>query len=187
MTSAAVIHRVVTSLEHVGVTYMMAGSFVSSYFGAPRTTADIDFVVAATPEQIQKFLALLPPSDYYFDVDTAIDAARRRDMFNVLDNVTGWKIDLIFQKQTPFGREELARRVPGMIEGVQVFVATPEDVIIAKLGWAKMGGSRRQIEDVAGVLRVRGKAIDRSYIERWVKNLDLGSKWKDACREAGIE
>lgn len=110
MTSAAVIHRITTSLEQAGITYMMAGSFVSSYFGPPRTTADIDFVVAATPDQIQKFLALLPQSDYYFDVDTAIHAARRHDMFNVLDNVTGWKIDFIFQKQTPFGQEELARR-----------------------------------------------------------------------------
>lgn len=187
MSSAAVIHRITTSLEQAGIIYMMAGSFASSYFGAPRTTADIDFVVAATPEQIQKFLTLLPQSDYYFDVDTAIDAARRHDMFNVLDTVTGWKIDIIFQKQTPFGREELARRVPGVIEGVQVFVATPEDVIIAKLGWAKMGGSLRQIEDVAGVLRVRGENIDRPYIERWVKNLELAAQWKDACRDAGIE
>lgn len=187
MTSAALIHRITTSLEQAGITYMMAGSFVSSYFGAPRTTADIDFVVAATPDQIQKFLALLPQSDYYFDVDTAIDAARRHDMFNVLDTATGWKIDFIFQKQTAFGREELMRRVPGVIDGVQVFVATPEDVIIAKLNWAKMGGSLRQIEDVAGVLRVRGKAIDRPYIERWVKNLDLGSQWKDACRQAGTD
>jgi len=140
-----VIHRVTAALEQTDITYMMAGSFASSYFGAPRTTADIDFVIAATPEQIREFLALLPQSDYYFDVDTAIDAARRHDMFNVLDNATGWKIDFIFQKQTPFGREELMRRVPGMIEGVQVFVATPEDVIIAKLNWAKMGESLRQI------------------------------------------
>ena len=49
-----------------------------------------------------------------------------------------------------------------------LFVASAEDVIISKLEWAKLAQSRRQIEDAAAILRVRGDALDHSYLEKWI-------------------
>jgi hypothetical protein len=49
--------------------------------------------------------------------------------------------------------------------------------VIAKLEWAKLGGSERQLRDVVGVLMVQGAALDRAYIERWVTELDLSDQW----------
>ena len=49
--------------------------------------------------------------------------------------------------------------------------------MIAKLEWAKLGGSERQLRDVVGVLMVQGAALDRAYIERWVTELDLSDQW----------
>jgi len=71
----------------------------------------------------------------------------------------------------------------GDVAGVPIAIATPEDVIIAKLEWAKLGDSRRQIEDAGGILRVRAADLDRAYLERWIGRLGLEAQW-DAARRA---
>jgi hypothetical protein len=89
-------------------------------------------------------------------------------MFNVFDLVRGWKIDFIFQKASAFHRAALRRRTYAHVEGVPLAIIAPEDLIVAKLDWAKAGASWRQIEDVAGILKVRSRSLDRPYIEKWL-------------------
>lgn len=92
----------------------------------------------------------LDPALFYVDRDVARDALRRRSMFNVIEITTGWKLDLVIRKARPFSVEEMRRRTPTRILGIEVPIATAEDTIIAKLEWAKLGASDRQLEDVAG-------------------------------------
>lgn len=101
-------------------------------------------------------------------------------MFNVIEITTGWKLDLVIRKARPFSVEEMRRRTPTRILGIEVPIATAEDTIIAKLEWAKLGASDRQLEDVAGILRVRGPSLDLKYIEHWVSELHLGEHWQRA-------
>src|SRR5262249_558261 len=68
---------------------------------------------------------------YYVDADAARDALRRRAIFNVIDNATGWKVDFIVRKNRPFSREEFRRRQALTLLGVRVFVASAEDPIAA--------------------------------------------------------
>lgn len=91
--------------------------------------------------------AVLDPQRFYFDVDAARDALRRRTMFNVIDIASAWKLDLSVRKVR-----------------------------------AKAAGSDRQLEDVAGITRVRGELLDREYIARWVRELDLDSNRSRACK-----
>lgn len=186
MIPADVFRQIVELLEQVGITYLLTGSWASNYYGAPRSTADIDFVVAATAAQIQEFLTLLPESEYYFDLPTAIDAAQRRSMFNIISDVTGWKIDLIFHKSGAFNEEKLRRRVKVDIEGVPVFATTAEDILLSKLEWAKMGESLRQIEDAAGILKVSGNQLDSAYLQKWIDQMHLEDQWAAARKAAGL-
>ena len=84
-----------------------------------------------------------------------------------------------------FSRVEFDRRRPHVIDGIVVYVASPEDILIAKLEWAKMGESERQIEDAAGVIATQGSSLDRSYVERWVRELGLEHQWHKALERAG--
>jgi hypothetical protein len=86
---------------------------------------------------------------------------------------TAWKVDLVIRKDRPFSVLELRRRVVLPIADVDVPTATAEDTIIAKLEWAKLGASERQLVDVAGILRVRSATLDLTYVEHWVEELDL--------------
>ena len=65
-------------------------------------------------------------------------------------------------------------------------MASAEDVVIAKLQWSKLAQSQRQIEDVASILRLRWEVLDRSYLERWISELDLKQERSNAKRMAEI-
>src|SRR4051812_15030935 len=105
--------------------------------------------------------------------------------FNAIDPVSGWKIDFIIRRRRPFSVEEFARRQPIVLDGTTVNVASAEDVIIAKLEWAKLSESARQIDDVVGILRTTGSEVDHEYVERWVGELGLAAEWNAALRAAG--
>lgn len=186
MIPADVFRQITELFDKAGILYMLTGSWASNYHGAPRATADIDFLIAASTAQIRELLSLLPSSEYYFDLPTAIEASQRRSMFNIISDNTGWKIDLIFHKPGLFNDEKLRRRIKVELEGVPVFVATAEDVILSKLEWAKIGESLRQIEDAAGILKVGGDELDRTYIEKWVDQLGLTEQWKAANKAAAL-
>ena len=174
--------RVARLLDAAGIPFMVAGSFASTAHGLPRSTQDLDLVIDPPSDAtLEALLASIPADQYYFDADAARDALRRRSMFNVIDLVSGWKVDLIVRKNRAFSRDEFARRMKMSVLGVPVFVASPEDTIVAKLEWSKLaGGSERQRRDVAGIVATVGTALDRAHIERWVRELDLAEEWEAA-------
>lgn len=172
--------RIRAALDAAGIPHMLTGSFASSLHGAPRATQDIDIVIAPTRDQLLELLSHLPDAEYYVSRDAALDALLRHEQFNVIEIATGWKVDLIIRKPREFSREEFERRRPVQVSGVTLDVATAEDVLIAKLEWAKRGASARQIEDAAGIIRLQGDRLDRGYVERWVDALELNEQWHDA-------
>jgi hypothetical protein len=186
MSVSEVFQRITSALGEAGIVYMLAGSFASAYYGAPRTTQDIDLVIAATAEQLRTFVQLLSKDEYYVDLDAALEACKQQSLFNVVDMATGWKIDLIIRKSRPFSEEEFRRRKLVDLQGSPLFVASAEDVVVSKLEWAKLAQSQRHIEDVAGILRMRWDSLDRVYLEKWILELRIEAEWNDARRAAGV-
>jgi hypothetical protein len=186
MSVPEVLQRITTALDQSSVAYMLTGSFASAYYGMPRSTQDIDVIIEATPEQLRSLVQSLPLDQYYSDLDAALQAHQAESMFNVIDLSTGWKIDFILRKSRPFSREEFRRRVRVNLQGVSLFVASAEDIVVAKLEWSRLAQSQRQIEDAAAILRTRRETLDRSYIEKWTRELHLEDEWDKACRVAGI-
>jgi len=93
----------------------------------------------------------------------ALSAFRNRDQFNVVDLARGLKADFILRKDRDFSLREFARRTTYEVEGMRLTLASPEDVLLAKLEWAK---------------------LDVAYIERWVDALDLREQWNAARDQA---
>jgi hypothetical protein len=84
--------RLTTLLEQASIPYLLAGSFASSFRGEPRTTRDDDLVIDTDAEGVRRLLVALPTDAYYADEQAALDAARRRNQFNVINMNTGWKV-----------------------------------------------------------------------------------------------
>jgi hypothetical protein len=186
MSVTEVFQRVTAALDQAAIAYMLTGSFASAFYGAPRSTQDIDLVIKATPAQLRTFIEHLPSDEYYADLDAALEAHKRQSLFNVIDLATGWKIDLIFCKSRPFSQEEFQRRQLVDKSDVPLFVASVEDIVVSKLEWSKLAQSQRHVEDVAGILRLRWGSLDRTYLNKWVLELGLETQWDNARRTAGI-
>ena len=184
MTAEDLITRLVAALNAAEVPYMLTGSYASSLHSIPRATRDIDIIIFPNREQLTRFVQSLPPSGYHADLEDAIESLRCRSHFNVIDYATGWKVDFIIPPFEEFNVEEFARRQMIDVGGLQLSVVSPEDIVIAKLLWAKAGESERQLEDAAGVVRFQAGTLDVAYIERWVRRLDLERQWS-AVRESG--
>lgn len=167
---------VVGLLDEAGIPHMLAGSMASTFHGEPRMTRDIDMVIEPTTESMERFVAALDRSRYY--VDNAAEAVRRRDMCNVIDIETGWKVDLIVRKDRPFSREEFRRRQPAVIGGVEVFIATAEDTVLAKLEWRARSDSERQFRDVTAILSAQD--LDRDYLAQWAVELGVAEALGEA-------
>ena len=171
------LRRVAAALTSAEVPFMLTGSMAAAYHGAPRATIDIGLVIAASPTQLRRIVAELLSAGLYASEPAALETYQSGGMFNVIDPASGWKVDLIHRKDRSFSREEFARRIATVLDDVPLAVATLEDVILSKLEWAHLGGSRRQLEDVATLVRVRREELDRPYVGRWVTVLGLAAEW----------
>ncbi len=175
---------IVAELDRFGIPHMVAGSFASTLHGEPRTTRDIDLVIDPDEPSLQRLADELDRSRFYVSKEAVGEAWERRGQFNVVLLDSGWKADLIIRKDRPFSHSEFERRQHATIGDAQVFVATAEDTIVAKLEWAREGESERQLRDVAGILGMSGDRLDHAYVERWVREMGLGEVWTRAQREA---
>jgi hypothetical protein len=178
---ADTLREIVVRLEAQGIAYMIVGSVAASVYGRQRATQDFDMVLEAGPGALRALVRSLPEERFYVSEEAAMEAFHHESQFNVLDMATGWKIDFIVRKRREFSETEFARRTRLEVMGVPTYVASVEDVIVAKLEWAKAGGgSERQLEDVRELVRLKSGGLDRSYVEQWVARLDLGDMWDRA-------
>jgi hypothetical protein len=172
--------RIATALEMNGIPYMLTGSLASSMYGIPRATNDIDIVIAPTRAQLLSLVQLLDRVGLTAQTEAALAALQARSQFNVIDFQHGWKVDLIIRKDRAFSTSEFERKETHEVEGMHLTLATPEDVLLAKLEWAKIGESQRQVEDAAGILKMQRETLDWDYLSRWVDELEVQAQWKAA-------
>jgi hypothetical protein len=157
---------------------MLTGSLAGAYYSLPRATQDIDFVLEADRSQVDDLVRRFTDRGYYVSSTAAREAVRFHGQFNVVDPESGWKVDLIIRKDRTFSVQEFSRRRSGDVAGVSVHLTTPEDLILAKLEWAKLGDSALQRRDVAQLVRFRWDSLDHMYIDQWVIELGLKDDWE---------
>lgn len=173
------------ALDAAEIPYFVTGSFASSAHGVPRSTNDIDIVIAPSAPQLSRLLEHFPEAEFAVDREDAFDALARKSLFNVVDYATMWKVDFIIKQPTPFDASRFSRRGAVEIAGLLLDTASAEDILITKLWWAKAGQSERQINDAAGIIQVQHEKLDREYVERWVAVLELEQEWLAAMARAG--
>lgn len=185
MSLAAFLQRVVAILDHAGVRHMLTGSLAAAYYAVPRATQDIDIVIEAEGEGVESLVRGLLAAGWYVDRDAALEAWRERGQFNTIEPESGWKADFIIRKERSYSREEFGRRRSISILGVEVSVASLEDVLIAKLEWSRLADSALQRRDVLQILERSWQRLDQAYLQKWVGLLGLESEWDMARAQMG--
>ena len=165
----------VSKVDALGIEYMVTGSYAMSAYGEIRMTRDIDVVIQFFQKDLVPFFNTF--KDEYYVSDKSIKRAlSHRSMFNIISHAHGGKIDCIIQKDTDFARASFARRYRETVSGIEFWTTTKEDLIIAKLNWARDSHSEMQIRDIANLT---GSEYDSAYVDEWIGRLGLEEIWAE--------
>jgi len=179
---------VTQTLENLGISYAIGGSLASSLHGVMRSTLDVDIVADMRLEHIQPLVAALS-KEFYADDEMMRDAIEHKSSFNLIHYETAFKVDIFIRKSRAFDQMQLERRRSSVIATdpeQSVYVTSPEDVILSKLEWYRMGGevSERQWRDILGVLKTRAGELDLDYLRKWAIELKVADLLDRALKES---
>ena len=161
----------VARLDAAGIPYMLSGSTAVGVYATPRMTRDIDIVVALEPLDADRFARLFA-EDFYCDAEAVRRSTMARGIVNIIHLERIVKVDVVVRKDTPYRRLEFERRRRARIDGTEIWVVSPEDLILSKLAWAKDSRSEIQLGDVRTLLRTVAD-LDRGYVEQWARELSV--------------
>jgi predicted nucleotidyltransferase len=173
------LEKLASALDRLGVRYAIVGSTASIVYGEPRFTNDIDVVIELWPQHIASFCNVFPGPEFYLSRSAVESAIQQQFQFNIIHPSSGLKIDCIVAKSDAFDQNQLSRAVPMMKEGgaYPIRLASPEDVIIKKMEYFRMGESEKHIRDICGILKAQRERIDRAYIRHWAQRMELTEIW----------
>jgi hypothetical protein len=178
MTERELLVDCLRRLNATGLAYLLTGSMASNYWGIPRTTHDLDFVLQLPPAAIPGMM-LAFRDDYFLD-EAAVRAAHRPPhQFNAIDRRSTLKVDFWLLRPVPFEREMFARRREVKLFGEPAWIGTAEDVLLHKLHWHHITPSERQLADAAGIAAVQKGALDEDYLRRWAHELQVAPTLED--------
>jgi hypothetical protein len=114
---------------------------------------------------------------------------QRNSSFNIIHRETMFKVDVFIPHPRPFLQSQLnrAQRQTFPLETeMSAKFASPEDTILSKLEWYRMGGevSDRQWRDTLGVLKTRTGELDIEYMRKWAAELHVSDLLERALKES---
>ncbi len=145
------VKAIVMELNKSHIEYAATGAIAASYYGRPRTTTDVDFIVKVNPKNLSIFLRPLQSAG--LDPDLRHIQTQLKSGYNVVtvpDRSSPYDADFILRPTGPLSRK------PGTLKGVRAFYQAPEDLILAKLRMIKATVSEERAAndkaDIQGVL-----------------------------------
>lgn len=181
---------VTDAFEELGVRYAVGGSLSSSLHGVMRSTLDVDIVADMRLEHLQPLADVLSP-EFYVDNEMMREAIEHHGSFNLIHYETAFKVDVFIPQPRPFDQMQLERRTLATVTTDpkrSLYVTSPEDVILSKLEWFRMGGevSDRQWRDVLGVLKTRAGGVDLDYLRHWAEELRVSDLLERALTQSTL-
>ena len=173
-----VLKIVAERLRGAGIAYMVTGSVAMNHYAVPRMTRDIDLVVELSAPDVDRVCQLFE-GDFYVDRQAVHRAVEVPAAFNIIHTALVVKVDIVVRKETAYRRTEFARRRRLSVEGQELFVVAPEDLILSKLEWARESRSAVQLADVRN-LAESVTDLDHQYLTEWMERLGLAALYREA-------
>jgi hypothetical protein len=176
---------VLEALEAAGVEYLIGGAIAEWAWGEPRATQDLDLVINLPIEAVSQFSKELEKRDMLVPAEIILDTIMedRADIpINAIHIYSGLKADLYLVRDGDELRQSAFQRRQRVDYGPpigQVYIHSPEDLILYKLMYFGISQQSKHSRDIAAILRAKKNQLDFEYMEKWVTRLGLSSLWKE--------
>jgi len=146
-------------LDDRGTRYLVIGGLAVIVVGEPRTTADADALVFATPAEAESLIR--QATEAGFDLHEDIERKRLAETGTLRFRRGRFQVDLI-TASLPFEETAYHRASFHQLFGIRLPFPSPEDLILFKI----LAGRDKDILDAIGVARRHADRIDVAYLER---------------------
>ena len=169
------LRELVVIFDQLGIAYAVMGGMAVRVHGIPRPTHDLDFTLAIEQDRLPELFARLAdegftvPEPYQQGwVDRVADMPLVKLRIYLGDR--GVDVDL-FLAESAFQREIMSRRRRARLDAQDVWIVTPEDLLLLKL----LAGRPRDLSDAGDILFVQGQ-LDQAYLKRWAAQLGIDDR-----------
>ena len=171
---------VALAFSKLNVPFFVGGSVASSYHGAMRSTMDVDVIAEIETQHVDGLLAEINRT-YYANRSAIEESIRSASCFNLIHLATSFKIDVFVSQRRAFDQSAMRRAQPVSLgrsdrdPGIEVPIATTEDIILAKLEWYRLGAetSERQWDDLTRMFATNRAKLDRDYLDLQAQSLSV--------------
>ena len=152
--------------------YCLLGALALGAWGNPRTTQDLDAMVAMNDDDRPRLLAALHAKGFVEDLHWGESNPMIRSHHIRLRRETV-PVDLMFPRDD-HDQACLSRRRQYELGNLSLWIISPEDFVLHKL----KAGRAQDFIDVLSVLQRQATSLDRSYITDWAKRLGISEEWQ---------
>lgn len=169
------VKKLIEGFEKEGLDYAFTGALAASFYGVPRTTADVDVIVAASSKTAKNSLvSALRLAGLQVDekrIDDALTSGYRIATFKC--KTSPYMVDVILS--------DVVRKRAGAIADLVTYIQPAEDLVLAKLRMIKATVSRERAikdkEDVRAILQFT--RVEKEAIEKQAKKDGTLEIWKN--------
>ena len=179
------VRLVLDAVKTAKLEYLIGGAVAAWAWGEPRSTLDLDLVVNIPLESIGQFSNELKKRDMLVPEEIILDIIleNRVDLpINAIHMYSGYKADLYPVRDgdelraSAFSRRQKVNLGESLGE---VYLHSPEDLIIYKLWYYSISQQTKHIRDITSIVMTLGDELDIEYIERWVRKKGLFTIWQE--------
>ncbi len=164
-------------LNEEKVLYVVVGGLAVLFYGIPRTTMDIDIIIAMDMDETKRFAEFLNGNDFFADEEDIKTAFEEKSHATIEDKTSMARLDI----KGIYGENDqltLKRRRKVSLADFKFYIASSEDTIANKL----LFGSEQDIKDAEGIYARQFDNLDTNYLTDRCKSLDVLDKFSTMRR-----
>jgi hypothetical protein len=167
-----ILRRIAGVMDGLGIPYAIHGGIGLNYWGRPRATGDVDILVMVDEAGAGRL------ADYA--LEEGWEAVRELDnRLNIYFPGTRLYLEVWFAR-SDFERQVIERGVRKSFDGLDMVLASAEDVMVLKL----LRFTALDKEDIVSIMDKQGERLDCRYVLRWSSRLRKTSgRLKDCIEE----
>lgn len=180
---AAQLHVV---FEAADIPYFVTGGMAAIAYGDPRTTRDLDVVIRLPRAAITELQSVLEAAGFYVaGIDDVVSGRMSSLQITHIETIS--RADLMISNDSDYANQQfMRRRLYPFPDQSEVYLASPEDIIVSKLRWGLKSESEKQRRDVLAIFKVQQDALDYRYLYQWAAEFGLVQIIEDLVMASGV-